>query len=41
MGYSFMKAPFILGRLIFGGYFIYNGINHFLEIKKMTQYAGS
>ena len=31
-----MKAPFILGRLIFGGYFIYNGMNHVLQTKQMT-----
>jgi len=37
----FMKAPFILGRLIFGGYFLYNGMNHFLKTKQMAQYAGS
>jgi putative oxidoreductase len=31
-----MKAPFILGGLLFGGYFIYNGINHFLHAKQMA-----
>jgi hypothetical protein len=31
-----MKAPFILGRLIFGGYFIYHGINNFLQTKQMA-----
>ena len=31
-----MKALFILGRLLFGGYFIYNGINHFLHAKQMA-----
>lgn len=36
-----MKAPFLLGRLIFGGFFIYNGIHHFQERKQMAQYAAS
>lgn len=34
-----MKAPFLLGRLIFGGFFLYNGINHFKQYKSMAQYA--
>ena len=34
-----MKAPFLLGRLIFGGFFIYSGIHHFMEYKTMAQYA--
>jgi putative oxidoreductase len=29
------------GRAIFGGYFLYNGLNHFLNLKMMSQYAGS
>lgn len=36
-----MKAAFFLGRLVFGGYFLYNGIHHFQERKMMAQYAGS
>jgi len=36
-----MKIPFVLGRLIFGGFFLYNGINHFKQLKGMTQYVGS
>lgn len=36
-----MKAPFLLGRLVFGGYFLYSGINHFINRKPMAQYAGS
>jgi len=36
-----MKAPFLLGRLIFGGFFLYNGINHFQQRKQMAQYAAS
>lgn len=36
-----MKIPFLLGRLIFGGFFIYNGINHLKERQNLSQYAGS
>ena len=36
-----MRALFVLGRVIFGGYFAYNGINHFLNQKTMSQYAGA
>lgn len=36
-----MKAPFLLGRLIFGGYFLYNGINHFRNREMLAQYAAS
>lgn len=34
-----MKVPFLIGRLIFGGFFIYNGIHHFKERKSLAQYA--
>lgn len=34
-----MKLPFLLGRLIFGGFFLYNGINHLKQRKQMAQYA--
>ncbi len=36
-----MRALFVLGRAIFGGYFVYNGLNHFLNHKMMSQYAAS
>jgi putative oxidoreductase len=36
-----MKAPFLIGRLIFGGFFLYNGINHFRQRKTIAQYAGA
>jgi putative oxidoreductase len=36
-----MKTPFVLGRLLFGGFFLYNGINHILNRKTLSQYAGS
>lgn len=36
-----MKAAFFLGRLIFGGFFLYNGIHHLKERKSLAQYAGA
>jgi uncharacterized membrane protein YphA (DoxX/SURF4 family) len=37
----FMKAPFLLGRILFGGFFLYNGINHLQHAKDMAPYAES
>ena len=36
-----MKAPFLIGRLLFGGFFLFNGVNHFKRRKMMSQYAGA
>src|SRR5689334_10706513 len=36
-----MKAPFLLGRIIYGGFFLYNGINHFKNLKTLSQYAAA
>lgn len=36
-----MKALFIIGRLIFGGFFIYSGIHHFRDKAALGQYASS
>jgi len=36
-----MRSLFVLGRTIFGGFFAFNGINHFRHQKMMSQYAGS
>jgi len=36
-----MKIPFLIGRVVFGGYFLYAGINHFKQRKPLAQYAGS
>ena len=36
-----MKAPFLLGRILFGGFFLYSGINHLRSAKAMAPYAGS
>ncbi len=30
-----------LGRALFGGYFIYAGVNHFMKKHELAQYAGS
>lgn len=34
-------AALFSGRAILGGYFVYNGINHFRNRQSMAQYAGS
>jgi putative oxidoreductase len=34
-----MKIPFLLGRIVFGGFFLYNGINHFKQRKSLAEYA--
>src|ERR1051325_4231134 len=36
-----MRAAFLLGRAIFGGFFIQNGLRHFRENKSLSQYAAS
>jgi len=36
-----MRALFLVGRAIFGGFFAYNGVNHFQNKKMMAQYAES
>jgi putative oxidoreductase len=36
-----MRPFFLLGRAIFGGYFLCNGINHFLNEETMRQYAAA
>lgn len=34
-----MKAAFLIGRLVFGGFFLYNGIHHLKQRKQLAQYA--
>ncbi len=34
-----MDTIFLIGRIIFGGYFIYNGVNHILHHKNLAGYA--
>ncbi|HZQ20566.1 MAG TPA: DoxX family protein [Terriglobales bacterium] len=36
-----MRVPFLLGRLVFGGFFLYNGIHHFQQSRELSQYAGA
>ena len=36
-----MKAPFLIGRMLFGGFFLYNGINHLRHHHEMGPYAES
>ena len=36
-----MRLLSVVGRAIFGGYFLYNGINHFLNERALSQYAAS
>jgi len=36
-----MRALHVIGRTIFGGFFLYNGINHLRNSKGMAQYAGA
>jgi putative oxidoreductase len=36
-----MRTPFLIGRLLFGGYFISAGINHFRQTSQLSQYAAS
>ena len=36
-----MKTPFLIGRILFGGYFVYSGVNHLVNRKNLAQYAGS
>lgn len=40
-GADVMKLPFLLGRLIFGGFFINSGIHHFTDRESLSKYAGS
>lgn len=36
-----MTYLFLLGRILFGGFFIMNGINHFRHRSNMTSYAAA
>ncbi len=36
-----MKAPFLIGRALLGGFFLYNGINHFRQADTLAAYAKS
>ncbi len=34
-----MEIMFLIGRIIFGGFFIYSGLNHFLKLEALAQYS--
>lgn len=36
-----MRVPFLLGRILFGGFFISSGVNHLRQTRQMAQYAAS
>src|SRR3989338_3143942 len=36
-----MTILFLVGRILFGGYFIMNGLNHFMKMGMMKGYASS
>lgn len=36
-----MEIVFWLGRILFGGFFIINGLNHLLKVKQLAPYAAS
>lgn len=36
-----MKVPFLIGRVLLGGFFLYNGVNHFQRRRALAQYAGA
>lgn len=36
-----MEILLLLGRIVFGGYFVLAGINHFTNVGMMSGYAGS
>ncbi len=35
------ELPLWVGRVLFGGYFIYGGLNHFLNLESMAGYAAA
>jgi putative oxidoreductase len=36
-----MKAPFVIGRIVFGAFFLNSGINHFRHREEMKRYVES
>jgi putative oxidoreductase len=36
-----MSLLFLIGRVLVGGFYIYNGINHFLQLSGLAAYAKS
>lgn len=38
---NILDILFLAGRVIFGGYFVFNGLNHFMKLGMMAGYAKS
>nr|BCX00882.1 MAG: hypothetical protein KatS3mg041_0928 [Bacteroidota bacterium] len=38
---TFMELLFLIGRVLFGGFFVINGINHFTNQATLVEYAAS
>jgi uncharacterized membrane protein YphA (DoxX/SURF4 family) len=36
-----MYALFVIGRILFGGYFVYNALGHFMKLGPLSGYAAS
>jgi putative oxidoreductase len=36
-----MRALFLLGRIIFGGYFLFSGVEHFTKLEALAHHAAS
>lgn len=36
-----MNVLHLIGRILFGMLFVFNGLNHFMQLESMTQYAAS
>lgn len=36
-----MEIAFLIGRILFGGFFVMSGMNHFMKTGMMTQYVAS
>jgi hypothetical protein len=34
-----MKWLTLIGRIIYGGFFVYNGLNHLINLKMLAGYA--
>ncbi len=36
----YQEILFLIGKIIYGGFFIFTGLNHFIGLKQMAEYAG-
>ena len=36
-----MNAPLLVGRVLFGGFFLFSGLNHFINLQNMSAYANA